>query len=453
MTVQPVTTTDAFLSGNYAPVANEITVDELEVEGNVPPALSGSYLRAGPNPLGDPPQPYHWFIGDGMLHNVGLADGRASYRNRWVRTASIADRLGEAPVDGPPQPLYDSSNTNVISFAGRILSLTEGTYPYEVSPDLETVRRFGFDGTLPHGLTAHPKVDPVTGELHAFSYWFEEPYLIYHVVDANGRLRVTEPMTLPAPVSMHDFAFTRNHVLFFDQPAVFDLELLGTRGFPVAWKPENGARVGVLPSGGTDADARWFETELGYTFHPMNGHDNDDGTIEIVLPLISSVFGDPQAVLDESARQSLQRWIVDPIGEKVHQEIIDETPQDFCRINERHLGSRNRYGYTTAIGAEMLYDDTRVFKHDFVGGTREDHDFGPGRHPGEMLFIADPERSTEEDGGWLLGLVHDDALDRTSLVVLDAQRVGDAPIAQVHVPRRIPYGFHGTWVADTGARR
>jgi carotenoid cleavage dioxygenase len=250
---------------------------------------------------------------------------------------------------------------------------------------------------------------------------------------------------------MHDFAITRDNVVFFDQPAVFDLELLGTRGFPVTWKPENGARVGVLRRGGTGADIRWYDTELGYTFHPMNAYERDDGATEVLLPIAPSVFAEPHLVLDEAARQSFQRWIIEPKSGTVHQELIDDTPQDFCRINERLLGSRHRYGYTAAIGAELLYDDTRVFKHDFARGTRDEHDFGDGRHPGEMVFVADPARSDQEDGGWLLGLVHDDAVDRTSLVVLDAQRVGDPPVAQVHVPRRIPYGFHGTWSADPGS--
>jgi carotenoid cleavage dioxygenase len=184
----------------------------------------------------------------------------------------------------------------------------------------------------------------------------------------------------------------------------------------------------------------------------MSGHDNDDGTVEIVLPLIPSVFGDPGAVLDEPDRQSLQRWIIDPASETVHQEIIDETPQDFCRINDRYLGSRHQYGYTTAIGADTLFNDTRVFKHDLSDGTRDDHDFGTGRHPGELTFVSDPDRASDEDGGWLLGLVHDDARDRTSLVILDAERFGEAPVAQIHVPRRVPYGLHGTWVADPALR-
>lgn len=439
-------TTSPFLTGNYAPVSDEITVDDIEIEGVVPPTLTGTYLRTGPNPLGDAPDPYHWFLGDGMVHGIHLGDGRASYRNRWVRTAPVSERLDEMPVDGPAQPLYDSSNTNVTSFAGRVLSFTEGAYPYELSPELDTLQRFGFDGTLPHGLTAHPKIDPVTGELHAFSYWWEDPYLIYHVVDRTGRLQVTEAIELPAPVSMHDFAITRDNVLFFDQPAVFDLDRAMAGTFPFSWKPENGARVGVLPRGGTGADVRWFETEVGYSFHPMNAYESDDGTIVVVLPMAPSVYTDTTDIIEDADAQTLQRWVIDPASGRVHQEVIDDTTQDFCRIDERLIGSQHRFGYTSAIGARMPYEETRVFKHDFATGGRDEHDFGGGRHPGEILFVPDPERAYEEDGGWTLGLVHDDAEGRTSLVVLDAQRFGDAPVSQVHVPRRIPYGFHGAWV-------
>ena len=120
--------------------------------------------------------------------------------------------------------MYDSSNTNVLGHAGRILSLTEGAMPYELSRELDTLRRTDFGGPLPSGLTAHPKIDPVTGELHAFSYWFAEPYLIYHLIDASGQLVRSEPITLPRSVMMHDFAITRSRVVFFDLPVVFDLE-------------------------------------------------------------------------------------------------------------------------------------------------------------------------------------------------------------------------------------
>jgi carotenoid cleavage dioxygenase len=411
----------------------------------LPRELNGTLYRNGPNPQFPSPTA-HWFVGDGMLHAFHLENGKASYRNRWVRTDPVAQHLGEPAVGGPSQPLYDSSNTNVVGFAGKILSLTEGCYPYELSRQLETVCRVDFDSTLPHGLTAHPKVDPVTGELHGFAYWWEEPYLLYHVFDPDGRLRVSEPIALPAPVSMHDFAITENHVLFFDQPAVFDLAAVATIGFPFSWQPDNGARVGVLPRGGSAGDVHWYETEICYCFHPLNAYEETDGSIVVDVPKLPSVYETTTTIIDEAG--CLERWTIDPSAGKVRQELVDETTQEFCQVNQAKRGSRHRYGYTVAMGDKMPFDDSRVFKHDFDTGNRESHDFGPGRHPGEFIFVPDPERAGEEDGGWLMGLVHDDGWERTSLAVLDAQDVAGPPLGQVHLPVRVPYGFHGTWIPD-----
>ena len=219
-----------------------------------------------------PEGPYHWFIGDGMIHGVELdAGGARWYRNRWVRTDEIARAMGEQPVEGPTPPMYDTSNTNVLGHAGRILSLTEGAMPYELSRELDTLRRTDFGGPLPSGLTAHPKIDPVTGELHAFSYWFAEPYLIYHLIDAAGRLVRSEPITLPRSVMMHDFAITRSRVLFFDLPVVFDLAV---QPFPFRWDDDAAARIGVMPRDGGDADVEWFDIDPCYVFHPMNAYDD-----------------------------------------------------------------------------------------------------------------------------------------------------------------------------------
>ncbi|MPY96222.1 MAG: carotenoid oxygenase [Acidimicrobiia bacterium] len=434
-----------FLAGNYAPVTDEATVVDLETHGRIPGHLVGRYLRTGPNPMGEVGPNHHWFTGDGMVHGIELAGGRARwYRNRWVRTDAVAAALGEEAVGGPRQPMYDSSNTNVVGFAGRILSLTEGCYPYELSPELDTRRRLDVGGPLPHGLTAHPKVDPVTGELHAFSYWWDAPELIYHVLDPTGRLTTTEPIRLPAPVSMHDFAITRDHVLFFDQPAVFDLGAVERIGFPYSWQPDNGARVGVLPRGGGAADICWYETEICYSFHPMNAYD-DGETIVVDVPAQASVYTTGQVGgADESPR--LERWRIEPATGKVRSEVVDDTAQEFCRVNEARLGSAHRYGYTVALGADLPYEDSRVFKHDFAEGRREVHDFGAGHHPGEVIFVADPDRGEREDGGWLMGLVHHDETATTSLCILDAEDVAGDPVATVHVPRRIPYGFHGNWV-------
>ena len=438
-----------YLAGNYAPVPDEITATELPTSGRLPEALAGRYFRTGPNPHGTPIEPYHWFLGEGMIHGVRIADGRAEwYRNRWVRTDPVADALGEPHRPGPAQPMYDMSNTNVLGFGGRILSLTEGAYPYELTPDLDTVRRFD-GGVLPHGMTAHPKVDPRTHELVGFSYWWEAPYLYFHVVDATGAVTRSVPIDLPRPVSMHDFAITEHYALFFDQPYVFDLEVAAAQAFPFRWRNDLPARVGVLPRNGDSADIRWFDTETCYCFHPMNAYEADDGTLVVDIPKMADLAVGPAPL---PSKLTLERWTIDPTAGVVKPETLDDAPQEFCRVNESLLGTRHRFGYTiaTGMGAEdSVFSATKIYKRDFTKGTREDHDFGAGRHAGEFVFVADPDRSSAEDGGWMMGLVHDDATDHSELVVVDAQDFAGDPVATVTLPRRVPYGFHGNWIADS----
>jgi carotenoid cleavage dioxygenase len=442
------TAPNPYLSGNYAPVPDEITATDLPVRGRIPEALAGRYLRTGPNPHGAPVEPYHWFLGDGMVHGIELRDGRArSYRNRWVRTDTVADALGEARRPGPAQPMYDASNTNVLGFAGRILSLTEGCYPYELTPELETSGRFA-GGKLDHGMSAHPKIDPRTHELVSFSYWFAEPYLIFHVIDATGAVTRTVPIDLPRPVSMHDFAITEHNVLFFDQPYVFDLEMAATQGFPFRWRGDLPARVGVLPRDG-DADAiQWYETETCYCFHPMNAFESGSGEIVVDIPKMHSLAEGAGPMPDQL---TLERWTIDTNAGVVKQEALDDTPQEFCRVNESLLGTEHRYGYTIATGmgaSDSVFAPTSTFKRDFARGTRTDHDFGAGRHPGEFVFVADPERLAAEDGGWLMGLVYDETSDTSELTIIDAQDFAGDAVATVTLPRRVPYGFHGNWIAD-----
>lgn len=437
-----------FLDGNYAPIAEERTCRELTVSGRLPAALSGRYLRTGPNPLAAPSPPHHWFLGDGMIHSIALDGGRArEYRNRWVRVDAVADALGEARRGGPTQPMYDSSNTNVAAFGGRVLSFTEGCYPYLLDDALDTLGRVDFGEPLLHGMTAHPKVDPVTGELHAFSYWWVEPYLLYHRISADGQLVETVAIDLPAPVSMHDFAITEGHIVFFDQPAVFNLQAAVETGFPFRWAPDNGARVGLLPRGaGADA-IRWIDAPLGYSFHPMNAYEVDD-TLQVDVPLTSSAYAGDRLGPGDDDWLGLQRWSIDLTTGRLDVELIDELAQEFCRVRDDRIGRPQRFGYTIELGRDMPYDGTRVFKQDLVAGTRSEHDFGPANHPGEFVFVADPDRPGDEDGGWLLGVVHPDGEERAVLTVLDAQDVAAAPVAEVHIPVRVPYGFHGNWVPD-----
>jgi carotenoid cleavage dioxygenase len=206
--------TSPYLSGNYAPVADEVTALDLPVIGELPADLNGRYLRTGPNPM-DPVDPttHHWFMGDGMVHGIRLRDGKAEwYRNRYVGSAANSKRLGIDDIAGPNWSGFDRGpNTNIGGFAGTTWAMVEaGGCPVEMTYDLESIARNDFYGTLPGGFTAHPKVDPATGEMHAMAYawaqWMD--HVQYVVVGTDGRVRHTVDIPLPGmtiqPVIAHN---------------------------------------------------------------------------------------------------------------------------------------------------------------------------------------------------------------------------------------------------------
>ena len=153
-----------YLKGNFAPVDQELTDTQLEVEGQIPEQLRGVYLRNGPNPVGGK-DPGHWFTGDGMLHGVRLEDGEAVwYRNRWVRTKPFkGDPDPMIRPDGSVDRTVSVSNTNVIGHAGRIYALVESSFPAELTPELDTIGVSDLGGKLESAFTAHPKICPKTG--------------------------------------------------------------------------------------------------------------------------------------------------------------------------------------------------------------------------------------------------------------------------------------------------
>ena len=440
-----------YLSGNYAPVAEEVTAFDLPVSGALPDELHGCYLRIGPNPWPVPEGPYHWFTGDGMVHGVALEGGRARwYRNRWVRTPSVAERLGEAPPTGPAPPMYDAANTNVLGHAGRTLCLTETAMPYELTAELDTVGRTDFGGPLPSGFTAHPKVDPATGELLGFAYWFDHPYVRYHVIGPDGRLARSVELDTAGPTMMHDFAVTEHHAVFLDLPVLFRWELATDPSvpFPFTWDDDYGARVGLLPR---DGDAvEWFDVEPCYVFHPLNAYEDGDRVVLDVVRYQSMFRPTPEARVSEPVT-TLDRWVIDRTSGKVHEDRLDDHHQEFPQVDPRRTGRRHRYGYA-ASAASSGRESSFLLKHDLQTGAVETHRFGAGRVPGEASFVPAGE-GAGEDEGWLLSFVYDGGRDGSDLVVLDATDVAGAPVATVTLPQRVPFGFHGNWVASSPARQ
>lgn len=238
---------DMYLENNFAPVDVETTLTELTWTGSIPEELTGRFLRNGPNPLQKvDPDSHHWFIGDGMVHGLRLDSGRADwYRNRWVRSESIAADLGEEV--GDRNLSGGSPNTHVIGHAGRTWALVEsGTPPVELGYELDTIGHSASWGAY----TAHPKVDPETNELHAISYdWANyRDHVKYVVMDASANTTKVLDIPMPGMSMIHDMSITRNYVVIYDFPVTLSFMALATgSGFPFRWNPEHEARVGLLP--------------------------------------------------------------------------------------------------------------------------------------------------------------------------------------------------------------
>jgi len=436
------------LRGNYAPVDQEVTAFDLPVRGAIPRALSGLYLRNGPNPKsGTSP---HWFVGDGMVHGVRLENGRAAwYRNRWVRTKALADpELPFVREDGTVDRTVAVANTNVIGHAGRIYALVENAFPTELSRELDTLGLRDFGGRLQSAFTAHPKPCPKTGELHFFGYGFFPPFLTYHVLDAKGELVRSLEIPVPGPTMMHDFAITERHVIFMDLPVVFDLEqaLSGAGGMPYHWSDDHGARLGVMPRGGDVSELRWYEVEPCYVFHPWNAYETADGRIVLDVARYPELWRTGAGRFETA---SAHRFTLEPRSGTVKEERLDERAIEFPRVDERRSGLPYRYGYTVAAVGGADEGFRGLLKYDFEKGGSVEHDFGPGSATGEGVFVpAGP--GAGEDEGYVLSFVFDEATNGSRLVILDAHDFAKPAVAEVPLPQRVPFGFHGNWVPDTG---
>jgi 8'-apo-carotenoid 13,14-cleaving dioxygenase len=440
-----------FLTGIHTPMDQELTLTDLAVQGTIPRELDGRYIRIGPNPAKAPnPAVYHWFVGDGMVHGLRLKGGKALwYRNRWIRSKAVSAALGEPEAPGVRHPRTDTVNTNVLGHAGKTWALVEaGGVPVEINEELGTVAHNPFEGTLTGSFTAHPHRDPATGEMHAICYEGTDQTTIRHVVvGVDGKVRRSEPIAVKHGPSIHDCMITQKYVLVFDLPVTFSMKtLLAGHPFPYAWNPEHRARVGLLPREGKGSDIVWCDVDPCYVFHPCNAFETGDGKVIVDVAVHDTMFAQSTQGPD-SKNVTFERWTIDPVLHRVDRKIIDNQPQEFPRCDERLLGKPYRYAYTMPLSqaGEEFVSETHVIKHDLHNGSREKHEFGAHRYPGEFVFVPQNAASTEDEG-WLMGLVINTANQTTDLVILNAQNFSGEAQAVISIPHRVPPGFHGNWV-------
>ena len=419
-----------YLQGNYAPVKEIITEDNLEVVGSIPKELSGLYLRNGPNPIGSPNvKKYHWFTGEGMLHGVKIDEGKAIwYRNRLVGG--------------------DQSNTHVISHAGKIYAIVEGGgRPVEVDKELNSISSKPFYGTLQTGFTAHTKLDYESKELHGITYAFPRGSFVAHhvVVGKDGRVKRTDLLPLSSGTMLHECAITENYVLVLDLSITFRLSKLARGYFPFSWNEDHQARIGLLNRKSNNGEIKWFNIDPCYFFHTVNAYEDQTGNVIVDAMRYQRVFDEDWNGPFTEFPPLLTRWSLNLSNGNASEKQLDDLPAEFPRMHPGLNGKFNRFGYSLGIGSGVNPDFGRVIKYDFVKNINEVYELGEGKEGAEPVFIPS-ENQKSEDEGYLMTYIYDKASDKSNLVIFNAQNIKSGPIAQIKLPQRVPFGFHGSWV-------
>ncbi len=452
-----------YLTGLYAPVAEEIVASNLPVTGTLPSRLEGIYVQNMANPAFPPGAGHSWFDGDGMIHSVEFRDGTATYRNRYIETRGLSeDRaaghatyVGSMALAGAGKRHKNTANTDLVWHAGRLLALWwEGDLPHEISlPDLTTVGTFDYGGTLTTGMTSHAKLDPNSGELHFIAWGVKRPFLTIGVAGEDGRIKRSVPVDLAGPRVQHDMALSDKFICVFDFPLGMDFGRdQPALGFKMVDQP---SRIGLLPRDPLDGIVRWFDVEPCYMWHVMCAYDDGDEFVLLGVRTRDATNVDAagklrndRPLVDGEHRfdSYLYEWRLNIATGAVRERNVDTVLAEFPRVNDAFVSSGAKYGYLALVDESAPTLRARgLAKYDLATYERQDLEFPDGCFGYEPCFAAAKD-SVGEDDGYIVNFVTN-ALDGTSeLWVTKAGDFAAGPVARVQLPRRVPPGFHGRWV-------
>jgi beta,beta-carotene 9',10'-dioxygenase len=462
--------------GGLQTQSHEITVEDLPINGNIPEWLIGSLVRNTPAQYEIKARSYrHWIDGLAMLHSFAFENGRVSYRNRFIQSRAYREnnkteeiKFGEFAT-APDQTLRGNTNMNITSFGGgntnvnvarfgdQFVALTES--PPAMFFDLHTLETLGvydYDQTDAQISTAHPHFDSVRNATitYAAKIGRSSEYRFYNLNGKKLDLLAAIPTRKIAYV--HHFGMTEHYLLLAESA----LKLPNALSMMVSdkpfienfeWLPDEGSRFIVVEkaSGKIVSES---ETEAFFAFHHINAFERD-GEIIADLAAYPDATIIHQFYLDKLRADGanisggeFRRYRIPISGSKqATYELVTDENIEFPRINyERYNGKP----YSCAFGASIQRGTTGFYnqltKFDVeTGSVKRWHE--ADRYPGEAVFVAAPEASTE-DAGVVLSVVFNSQSGTSSLVILDGQSFTET--ARIDLPQHVPFGFHGQFFAE-----
>jgi carotenoid cleavage dioxygenase-like enzyme len=454
------------LAGVFAPVSAEVDVPGLDVIGSLPPGLHGAYVRNGPNPRFSPLGSYVYPLdGDGMVHRVVIGDGIARYTNRFVRTPAlraeeVAGRALWAGITDPYVPgpsavgptlagtVRELPDINVVRHAGKLLALAESNRPYRLAPDhLGTLGAETFGGSQPAGITAHPKIDPRTGEMVVFCYHLGPPYLTWATIAPDGSGSPPAPIDgVGRPVMIHDMALTERYVVLILAPLFFDPLAARTGGSLLSWEPDEGTRLAVVPRDG--GPVRWCEDEAFWVWHAAGAYELHDRATGNPIVLDYVQWNGPGLTPGEAPGHGrLARALIDHGAGTLRRQVLADDRVEFPRIDDRRLTGHHDVIATAGTSGRRRQapsgPDTLHWHTPDTGGCVSW--YAAGLVVGEAAFAPDPG-APGPGSGWWLTFATEPTTGESWLLVIPADDPAGGPQARIRMPVRVPLGLHGSWL-------
>lgn len=465
----------------YESQANEYDYWIDDIEGEIPDDLHGTFFRNGPGLLDINGQAIaHPFDGDGMVCAIGFKNGRAHFRNRFVKTEGYvaekaAGKILYRGVFGTQKPggwlanIFDLksknlANTGIIYWGEKLLALWEGAEPHRLNP--KTLETFGLDyldGILQPGqaFSAHPRIEKgKDGKGDVLVNFSVKPGLSSTITifefNSQGKLLKRYSHSIPGFAFLHDMAITPNYCIFFQNPVTLNPLpfFLGLRsaGQCIKFLPNQLTRVILIPRDGSK-EMKVLETKPCFVFHHANAwEENGEIYVDSIcyksFPEVEPNADFREVDFDSIPEGQLWRFKINLLQKNVEHKLVESRCCEFPTLHPNHVGKPYRYLY---IGAADIPTGNAplqaILKIDWQTGERQIFSVAPRGFAGEPLFVPFPNWVNEDDG-WLLMLMYDAAKHRSDVVILDARDLSKKPVARLHLKHHIPYGLHGSFTSN-----